>query len=288
MYACINIKRFYFVITYMCKGIPFVVFFLLSFVGRAQVDYNPGSIKGGLQFGAAAYHGDLCPFPECLKASYAIGVSVRRKISKQLSFRPQLNLFRTRGNHKDIGDIRSLSYRSDNLSLSFELMADLSPEKNYFGDYNPVIPYVWTGLGGMFFNPETQYQDNWYALQPLSTEGVEYSRFSLFIPAGIGARFRVSDRLSFSVEYKYQFNFTDYLDDVSGNYIEPIRLYGTARALADRTAEHGHSPEETLDGKHWTPGTARGNESSFDGVSMLLFSFEYELIKPSVQCPLPQ
>lgn len=271
----------------MYKGIFFIVFITISYFSCAQINYEPRPLKGGIQFGAASYHGDLCPFPDCLNASYAVGVSIRRKITKQLSFRSQFNLFRTRGDHADIGDIRSLSYRSDNLSLSFDIMADLAPEKSYFGNYNPVIPYVWTGIGGMFFNPKTQYEDTWHELQPLSTEGVEYSRFALFIPVGIGARFHISERLTMSIEYKYHFNFTDYLDDVSGEYIEPVRLYGTARALADRTAEHGYRPEETLDGQHWAPGASRGNESSFDGVSMLLFSIEYELVRPSVECPSP-
>ena len=71
-------------------------------------------------------------------------------------------------------------------------------------------------------------------LQPLGTEGqkatllptdanagIQHTKnFRVAIPIGIGARFRLNEVLDFSFEFGFRYLFTDYIDDVSKNYVD--------------------------------------------------------------------
>jgi hypothetical protein len=128
---------------------------------------------------------------------------------------------------------RNLSFRSSISEIS--LMVELDPFY-IFGNYNddhypPAIsPYLVAGVGYFHFNPQAKLNRNYVDLQPLHTEGQgfaeypnvkEYKLNQINFPAGIGARYDLSPVLNLRAEFVYRFLTTDYLDDVSGRYIEP-------------------------------------------------------------------
>jgi hypothetical protein len=112
--------------------------------------------------------------------------------------------------------------------------------------------YLSAGIAGFYFNPRTLYQDSWVELQPLGTEGQglpgyadKYNRFQLAVPVGIGFKIKPGDRSSFGLTFGYRHTFTDYLDDVSGNYPDLQQLYQLnpmAAQLSCRT-EGGAAPD---------------------------------------------
>jgi hypothetical protein len=54
----------------------------------------------------------------------------------------------------------------------------------------------------------------------------------------VGIKYNVTERISIALEGVYHQTFTDYLDDVSGNYINPqdiSRLSSTAQILQNRS-----------------------------------------------------
>ena len=55
---------------------------------------------------------------------------------------------------------------------------------------------------------------------------------------GIGARFRINEVLDFSAEIGFRYLFTDYIDDVSGNYVD-LGVFNTelAKAMSYRSSE---------------------------------------------------
>jgi outer membrane protein OmpA-like peptidoglycan-associated protein len=55
-------------------------------------------------------------------------------------------------------------------------------------------------------------------LSELRTEGVDYPTTVLSIPAGVGVKMKLSDQLSLRFQVGATYAFTDYLDDVSGNF----------------------------------------------------------------------
>ncbi|GIV44756.1 MAG: hypothetical protein KatS3mg035_1879 [Bacteroidia bacterium] len=87
--------------------------------------------------------------------------------------------------------------------------------------------YAFGGIGIFYFNPKAQYNGNWIALQPLGTEGQglpgggrKYSRVSIAIPYGLGLRYAVNRDWKIGLEVGMRKTFTDYIDDVSGNYYD--------------------------------------------------------------------
>lgn len=147
-----------------------------------------------------------------------------------------------------------------------------------FGNYNsdkfpPVVsPYLVGGVGFLKFNPRTKLNGQWIDLQPLSTEGQgfpeyphvkEYKLTQMNFPIGMGARYDITPIINVRAEILYRFLTTDYLDDVSGRYIEPSvfanHLNGTqlthAILLNDR-----HIPGAAHSTAH--PGGIRGNPNN--------------------------
>ena len=93
-------------------------------------------------------------------------------------------------------------------------------------------PYGVIGAGIYHFNPKTKDDNgNWVALQPLHTEGqgfpeyptrAPYKLTQLELPIGFGAKLFIKENMYIGVEVLHRKLFTDYVDDVSTDYIDPI------------------------------------------------------------------
>jgi hypothetical protein len=80
------------------------------------------------------------------------------------------------------------------------------------------------GTEGQYFDRE-QYRDVYGKELP-----TPYSRIQIVLPVGIGARYKLTNNLDISLEIGYRHTFTDYLDDVSREYVD---LAGFGDPLAD-------------------------------------------------------
>jgi hypothetical protein len=93
-------------------------------------------------------------------------------------------------------------------------------------------PYGIVGVGVYHFNPKTQDKNgNWVALQPLHTEGQgfpqypdrkEYKLTQMELPIGFGFKYYLKENMFIGLEVLHRKLFTDYVDDVSTTYIDPI------------------------------------------------------------------
>ena len=152
--------------------------------------------------------------------------------------------------------------------------------------------YLFAGIGGFWFNPKGQYNGNWYALQPLSTEGQgvvatrkKYHRFSGCVPIGLGGKYGINKNLSIGFEMGIRYTFTDYLDDVSTSYVDPTVLVNTKGALAANIADPSLS---TINGQT-NAGEQRGDPRHKDVYMMMMFNVNYKfgkgISKPSLFSP---
>ena len=97
-----------------------------------------------------------------------------------------------------------------------------------------------------------------YGLKP-------YKRIQIAIPLGLGARFRINQVMDFAAEFGFRYTFTDYLDDVSGNYVD-LGVFeddALARAMSYRSNEVV-SPTESYvgrDGQTYNVLSGYGRES---------------------------
>lgn len=133
---------------------------------------------------------------------------------------------------------RNLDFRSKISEGS--LLLEVFPFK--FVNYHKSIhqwnlqPYLMGGIGVFKFNPQGSYFDPiaddyiWVDLAPLRTEGQgmpEYPSREVYkltqanFPFGAGLRYETGAKTSLSVEFIGRGLSTDYLDDVSTNYIDP-------------------------------------------------------------------
>lgn len=109
--------------------------------------------------------------------------------------------------------------------------------------------YLFTGIGVFYYNPQARYNGSWVDLRPLGTEGQNfddgakpYGMFSLSIPMGIGAKVGIGKTWKLGIECAYHMTFTDYIDDVSTVYYDPVALASQSQMAAD-LANPTHNPE---------------------------------------------
>ncbi len=130
---------------------------------------------------------------------------------------------------------RNLSFKSK--IADFQLALEVHPLmfKDYDGEEPPSIsPYAVIGVGYYSFDPQAKLNGQWYSLQPLRTEGQGFKEYpdrapyklnQLNIAAGLGVKYEINSMINARLEVNHRILSTDYLDDVSTNYIDPNLFY---------------------------------------------------------------
>jgi len=232
---------------YLCLLMIFICLFPKHGIG--QVHFEAGITAGPSNFlgdlGGNVGHG--MPFlkdnnlqmTRIMKGAY-LGFSPH----PALNFRLAVNIgrlegadsiIRPAGGHELTRMERNLHFRSplQEVILLAEFYPTVFRENDWDDVRGRIRPYVLAGVGAFTFNPQAQYADTngdnvWVDLKPLRTEGQgmpnhpdrkEYALTQLNIPYGFGLKYFVNDRLHVSFEIISRMTFTDYIDDVSSNYI---------------------------------------------------------------------
>ena len=257
----------------------------------------------GISLGVSNYLGDLAwkgkipIIEESNPAAFrpAGGVYYRSNFTNFTSFRASFQLGGLYGNDAQTnGDParlnRNLHFRSIVADLSVMLEWNMLPYR--IGDKKKMFtPYVGIGLAGFYFNPQAELNGRWVNLQPLGTEGQgvldgkkKYSNFQFAIPAAIGFKANVSNRIALNVEFQYRYTFTDYLDDVSSDsYVSSDVFYNNyitavadeANALSYRAIDTDYSPRAS---------DQRGSPKYKDNYYFVLVGISYKIGKAS-NCP---
>jgi Domain of unknown function (DUF6089) len=277
----------------------------------AQNFKRESSLEFGLMFGGSTYTGDLTnTFFESRGIHGNGGIIVRYNPVQRFSFRLGVNYGSVSGDDRWYGDDeiranRNLHFKSDIWDIHAGLDINLNTFR--YKQERGIIPHLIVGVAVFKYNPMAQFNydpsswlatslasyDNladrdgdWVELQPLGTEGQEtteyndlkrYSLTSFAIPVGLGFKFKLNKQWTFGVEYTTRITFTDFLDDVSGLYVEPVFIesqYGPiSPAMADR------SPAQNI------AGSVRGDDSKRDLYSIFGVTLTYRIIQSGDNCP---
>lgn len=209
---------------------------------------------------------------------------------------------------------RNLSFRNDILEVGTQLEFDFYEQYNVGGNrlYRvDFAAYGFVGVGFYFHNPMTYYGGgtlDWYdedifddgddsysyeisegykPLQPLKTEGVNYSLNGIALITGLGFKFNIKRNYLIGVRLGVRTTTTDYLDDVSTNYIgtrefekdnENVLTENGALALelAYRSDEiDSHLPKSYDYNVDEKKGKERGNPNEDDSYIFAAFEFAY-------------
>lgn len=145
---------------------------------------------------------------------------------------------------------RNLSFRNRIHELSIVAVFDLFENQSTYISRVKWTPYIFAGGALFYHNPQAQapatfldgspnpYAGQWVDLRPLGTEGQysdltagdvnfgikPYSNLQFSIPFGLGARFRVNEVFDIWADFSFRYTFTDYLDDVSANYVDLSKI----------------------------------------------------------------
>jgi hypothetical protein len=234
-------------------------------IEKKRVRANPKNYLAiGFQVNAANYFGDLNPMDKFLSTELrftrpSFAFQVTKKLSPYLYLRGSLSLAWLYGDDFTSAKstdglakyryIRNAHFRNRITELAVVGIYDLKPNRGLYYRRRFVTPYVFAGIGLIYHNPQAktpaEFGANWTDLQPLRTEGQgkagnprPYSRIQPVIPFGFGAKFRLTNRIDIGWELGIRLTFTDYLDDVSGTYVNPWELDSDlSRAVANRTLE---------------------------------------------------
>ncbi|GIV39250.1 MAG: hypothetical protein KatS3mg033_1050 [Thermonema sp.] len=300
---------------------------------------NYWAIYGGL--GAANYFGDLAPDdnPASTNISYtrpSVMAGVARRFNSRMQVEAEFDYLRIMASdfrNADPNDqqhkyryLRNANFRNDVFELSVRLAVDLLPSRGYFYRRPMWRPYAFVGVGAFYHNPKGMTPDGkWVALQPLRTEGQgltprynpdlkypdkPYSLIQFSVPFGAGVRYKLTDNLDLSFEFVYHYTFTDYLDDVSGNYADPRDLLEQVGPLAVIMANRTTETVDPITGKtrNFQPvadsigglttdelgnstvvgfgrgGDQRGNSKELDKIITVGFKLTY-IFAGKVRCP---
>ncbi len=182
------------------------------------------------------------------------------------------------------GDDKRGIYPSRNLNFKTSLSeGTLLLEYNLFDLYErKLTPYVFSGVGLFHFNSYTSDSLNRKVyLKPLSTEGQGFPEYpdrkvykstQLNVPIGGGLKYAISDDVQFGFEYGLRILFTDYLDDVSKKFVDPIILRNRAGQLA---VDLSYRSDELKNGSKSYPrtgslrGSSRVNDLYYYGLARL-------------------
>ena len=204
-------------------------FFTVSVKSQWLWDY-------GIAVGATGYLGDIGgkdkanQNPKDLvlaKTRYNVGAFARYKWRPKISLKLAFDYVRVEGDDKlskNIGrKYRNFNFRNNIFDLGFTGEYFFFEDNDLGNTYkyrNGFRAYVFAGVGGFYTNPKTLYKGDVVALRPYETEGVAYKKIVLNIPMGVGFYFTIDKSNRIGFEMNYRKTFTDYIDDISGNYPE--------------------------------------------------------------------
>jgi hypothetical protein len=282
----------------LCSLAILLVFSTPSFCQLSAGNY----FEGGFTVGPMVFLGDLgghvgkgTPFLKdynmnATKLSY--GVYLAAHPNELLGFRLSVNFGKVDGDDNYIkgkGGLeearlaRNLNFRSNISEATF--MLELYPTVLFEDQPTEVTgrlrPYGVIGVGMFHFNPMGSYidpntsQSTWVYLQPLHTEGQgfpeypdrpNYALTQLNIPMGVGIKYYISEKVNLSFEVLHRKTFTDYLDDVSTNFVNPS-LFAAHLPAGDAqiaAAMANKSPLQGIPGSAFNPGDQRGDQTQKD------------------------
>ncbi|PJJ48712.1 DUF6089 family protein [Hymenobacter chitinivorans] len=260
----------------------------------------------GVSINAMNYFGDIVPKASIPSLRFAatrpnIGVNFTHRFAPRISARVAFAYGRITGDDEKAADKtdpdarfryhRNMNFRNDILELSAVGVFDLIANRNNYIKRPDFVPYVFAGIGVFHHNPKGLVrggvvpsdlsEGSYVNLQPLRTEGVDYSLTGLSIPFGGGVRYKVNKSFDIGLEIGWRKTFTDYLDDVSQNYIPDAQLATPAAKYFGRgitRTDDGSYPNFNVSGEM----RGKGNEKDWYIVTGLNVNY---ILAPRVKSP---
>jgi opacity protein-like surface antigen len=260
----------------------------------------------GVSLNAMNYFGDITPKPSIpsFRAGATrpnLGLSITHRFAPRISARAALAYGRITGDdtkaaNQNDSDAkyrynRNFAFRNDIVELSAIGVFDLIENRNTYVKRPDFVPYVFAGVAAFYHNPKGLVKDNattlnpgdYVELQPLNTEGQTegYSKTQISIPFGGGVRYKINKDFDIGLEIGWRKTFTDYIDDVSGNFAQDANLRSAAAQYFGRDITLSRTGE--FAGFN-DPGIMRGKRNEKDWYIVTGITLNY-ILQPRVKSP---
>jgi hypothetical protein len=291
-------------------------------IGFSQNGFRPVyPFEIGLQIGTSQFLGDLGGGPGIGKGFIidtdfssvrpTFGVFGRYNIGGHVAIRADISYLQLHGDDKFAGNggfiasaprfpeldaawyrfYRNLNFKTDvfDMNIAIEVIPYNFELGGGYKNYSVVSPYGFIGVGFFTFNPKGLYNGTWVELKPLKTEGqglvdgrAEYSLVELNIPLGFGVKWAYNDTWAIALEVNHRMTFTDYIDDVSTDYVIDASVFnqlGPDEALLAQTfaRRSGELDAGGVNADVTAPGTQRGDPKDNDSYYTVTIRFSYYL-----------
>jgi len=231
----------------------------------------------GITLNSFNYFGDVSPLPKKISTDIgftrpAFGITFGHRFGPRYTVRGEFRYGTLSGSDFESADpdknesagryVRNLQFRNRVKELTVTAVFDLFKNGSTYINRVPLTPYAFIGVTIFQHNPQAFVGSDsglpeagtWVSLQPLGTEGQNldlpegsvnqgikpYKKIQIAIPFGIGARYKLNEVMDLSFEMGIRYLFTDYIDDVSGGYVDNALLASQdplAAYLSDRSGE---------------------------------------------------
>ena len=259
----------------MKKNIVYLFILFLSFNAKAQ-QFRLTTFAGTSNYGGELQNKNFT----FNQSNFAAGLGMSYELNEQLYLTGALKIGKLTADDK-----KSLKNLDRNLSFSSPLTElNLGLEYDFLNlNIHSLTPYVFGGIALYHFNPSTLDSiGNKVYLQPLSTEGEgfvagrkKYSLTQIAIPFGGGIKFALTPDVRVGVEIGLRKLFTDYIDDVSTNYVDRDLLLANRGQQAVDLAFRGGELKSGI--AYPSDGTTRGNPKSKDWYYFTGFTVSFNL-----------
>jgi hypothetical protein len=234
--------------------VAFICVILLLSTSSGSVHAQQSRFEFGFNYGFSNFLGDLGGNPGKGKTflkdnmltltKFMSGGHLTFRVNEFISFSLSANIGRLEGadslinamgGYEEARKTRNQHFRSHvkEALLVTEIYPTTLFEYESEDVYHRIRPYIVFGIGVFNFNPKAQYEaedgtKTWVDLKPLRTEGQgmpqyadrkEYKLTQINVPYGFGIKYFMSEKVALAFEIVNRKTFTDYIDDVSTNYI---------------------------------------------------------------------
>ena len=297
------------------KAVTVLLFILFTLISFSQsLSFKDGKLEVGLGLGPSFFLGDLGgsygvgkPFIKDLDlplTKFSKGLFLNIYPSEWFGIRLAANQSYLEGddNKVDLRGGREFSRWRRNqyfqskvteVYLGVEIYPTVMLER-YDGLKGKFRPYGIAGVGAFHFNPKGYYYPNpsnqnvkqLVELKPLHLEGQgfaeyptrkEYKLTQLEIPMGAGFKYYIKENVYVGIEVLHRKTFTDYIDDVSTKYVDPIYFQKYLKPSDVPFATQMYNRESFRNITRPTTGRQRGDSKEMDSFFSTIIRFGWRL-----------
>lgn len=250
----------------------------------------------GIGIGAGHYFGDLNTRGHFNRPKPAATIFFRKNFGNYIAGRigatfAQVGYSDVYNTHNEYMYRRNLSFNSNVWELS--LQGDFNFFRFMPGEpqYN-FTPYVTLGVGIFSYDPYAYLGGEKYFLRQEGTEGQgsslypdrkPYSTMAISFPIGAGIKYAINDRINIAFEILHRITSTDYLDDVSTTYVNPLAFWDPTSQIPAPPAYFLHDRSYETGEPIGIVGRQRGNSKQKDQFVTAMLHLTFNL--QSYRCP---